>query len=112
MTDKNIPLLNRETDEALWSAYRREDKAAVMDYLFRRSLVGISRSTSFAHLLIKTDSKSVLATERAHCEPMQSMAERVRLRDARYRQVRPANISPPEASVSEPGCRSKKVATT
>ena len=71
MTDKNIPLLNSETDEALWSAYRREDKAAVMDYLFRRSLVGISRSTSFAHLLIKTNSKSGLATERAHCEPMQ-----------------------------------------
>jgi hypothetical protein len=28
-------------DEALWAAYRRRDKAEVMDCLFGRSLVGI-----------------------------------------------------------------------
>jgi len=46
-------------DEALWAAYRRDDKAAVMDYLFRRSLAGIGWSRSFSHLLIKAGSKKV-----------------------------------------------------
>jgi hypothetical protein len=54
MTSKNMNLPNSEIDEALWAAYRRDDKVAVMDYLFRRSLVGIGRSTSFPQLLINT----------------------------------------------------------
>ena len=54
MTAKTLHLQNAEIDEALWAAYHRDDKAAVMDYLFRRSLVGIDRSTSFPQLVIKT----------------------------------------------------------
>jgi hypothetical protein len=57
------------TDEALWDAYRRDDKAAVMDYLFRRSLVGIGRSRSFPRLVIQTSSKERRAARRAHHEP-------------------------------------------
>jgi len=49
----NTKTLNGEIDEALWAAYRRHDKAAVMDYLFRRSLVGSGRSRSFPQLVIK-----------------------------------------------------------
>jgi hypothetical protein len=45
------------SDEALWNAYRRHDKAAVMDYLFRRSLVGTGPSRSFPQLAIKSSSK-------------------------------------------------------
>ncbi len=61
MTAKTLHLQNGEIDEALWTAYRRDDKAAVMDYLFRRSLVGISRSTSFSQLVIKTKPRHVFA---------------------------------------------------
>ena len=48
----------RAIDEALWAAYRRDDKAAVMDYLFR-SLAGINWSRSFSGLLTKGGSKKV-----------------------------------------------------
>jgi hypothetical protein len=63
-------LLNSETDEALWAAYRRYDKAAVMDYLFRRTLVGISRPASFPQLVFKTHPKGGLAIRRPHLEDM------------------------------------------
>jgi hypothetical protein len=53
------------TDEALWDAYRRDDKAAVTDYLFSRSLVGIGRSRSFSELVIKGGSKRGRAARRA-----------------------------------------------
>jgi hypothetical protein len=46
-------------DEALWAAYRRDDKAAVMDYLFRRSLAGIGRSLLFSGLVIKGGSQKI-----------------------------------------------------
>ena len=52
------------TDEALWAAYRRDDKAAVMDYLFR-GLAGIGWSRSFSHLLTKGGSKKV-ALRKSH----------------------------------------------
>ena len=71
MTNKNMNLPNGETDEALWAAYRRDDKAAVMDYLFRRSLVGIGRSRSFHQLVIKGSLKKDRVARRAHGGPMQ-----------------------------------------
>ena len=45
------------SDEALWNAYRRHDKAAVMDYLFRRGLVATGPSRLFPQLAIKSSSK-------------------------------------------------------
>jgi hypothetical protein len=75
----NLP--NCETDEALWAAYRRDDKAAVMDYLFRRTLVGISRSTSFPQLAFKTRPKDGLAIRRRHLEDMRiNRGSRIALR--------------------------------
>ena len=59
MTNKNIHPLSGAIDEALWTAYRRDDKAAVMDYLFRRSLVGIGCSRSFSPLVIKGSSEKI-----------------------------------------------------
>ena len=56
--------------EALWAAYRRDDKAAVMAYLFRRSLIGIGRSRSLPQLVIKSSSKKGRAARRAHGGPM------------------------------------------
>jgi hypothetical protein len=35
MTAKTLHLPHDEIDEALWAAYRREDKTAVMGHLFR-----------------------------------------------------------------------------
>jgi hypothetical protein len=70
MTNKNTHPPSSGIDEALWAAYRRDDKAAVMDYLFRRSLVGIGRSRSFPELVIKDSSKKARAARRAHVEPM------------------------------------------
>ncbi len=70
MTNKNILPLGGPIDEALWAAYRRDDKAAVMDYLFRRSLVGIGCSRSFSQLVIKGSSEKDRAARRAHLEPM------------------------------------------
>jgi hypothetical protein len=57
-------------DEALWAAYRRDDKAAVMDYLFRRSLVGIDCSPSFPGLVTKKSSQKNCAASGMHGEPM------------------------------------------
>jgi hypothetical protein len=59
MTKTDMHLPSSGSDEALWAAYRRDDKAAVMDYLFRRSLVGIARSRSFPELVIKSSLKKV-----------------------------------------------------
>lgn len=70
MIDKNTYPPRTAIDEALWAAYRRDDKAAVMDYLFRRSLVGISRSRSFSKLVIETSAKKHRAARRAHGEAM------------------------------------------
>jgi len=70
MTNKNIHPLSGKIDEALWAAYRRDDKAAVMDYLFRLSLVGIGCSRSFSQLVIKGSSEKDRAARRAHLEPM------------------------------------------
>jgi hypothetical protein len=39
MTYRSIHPPNSAIDEALWAAYRRDDKAAVTDYLFRNWLV-------------------------------------------------------------------------
>ena len=55
-------------DEALWAAYRRDDKAAVMDYLFRRSLVGNGRLRSFPEIVIS--SKKGRAATGIYGEPM------------------------------------------
>ena len=66
MTDTS----SNEIDEALWVAYRRDDKTAVMDYLFRRSLVGIGHSRSFPQLVIKSSPKKGRAARRAHGEAM------------------------------------------
>ena len=52
MITKTLHLPLDGIDEALWAAYRREDKGAVMGHLFRRILVRISRSTSFPQLVI------------------------------------------------------------
>ena len=70
MTNKNVHPLSGAIGEALWAAYRRDDKAAVMDYLFRRSLVGIGCSRSFSRLVIKGSSKKDRAARRAHLESM------------------------------------------
>ena len=56
---------SNEIDEALWAAYRRDDKAAVMDYLFRRSLVGIDGSRSFPQLVLKSSSTKRRAERRS-----------------------------------------------
>jgi hypothetical protein len=66
MTNKSIDPPSSPIDEALWAAYRRDDKVAVMDYLFRRSLVGIGRSRSFPQLVIKRSSKTDRAAAGAH----------------------------------------------
>jgi hypothetical protein len=52
MTPKTLHLPHEGIDEALWAAYRREDKAGVMHQLFRRILVRISGSTSFPQIVI------------------------------------------------------------
>jgi hypothetical protein len=70
MINKNVRPPVSAIDEALWAAYRRDDKAAVMDYLFRRSLVGIARSRSFPQLVIKSSSKRGRAARHAYGAPM------------------------------------------
>jgi hypothetical protein len=59
----------RAIDEALWAAYRRDDKAAVMNYLFRRSLAGIGWSRSFSHLVLKGVSKKVALRNTRTADP-------------------------------------------
>ena len=66
MTNKKMDPLNHGVDEALWAAYRREDKPAVMDYLFRRSLIGIGRLRSFPQLVIQSRSNKRRAA-RCNC---------------------------------------------
>jgi hypothetical protein len=69
MTNKSQPP-SSAIDEALWAAFRRDDKAAVMDYLFRRSLVGIGRSRSFPQLVMNGSSKKGRVASRGHGDPM------------------------------------------
>jgi hypothetical protein len=69
MTNKDMHPPSSGTDEALWAAYRRDDKAAVTDYLLRRSLVGIGQSRSFPQLVIPSSSKKGRSARRAHGEP-------------------------------------------
>ena len=66
MTDLDMHPPSSGTGEALWAAYRRDDKAAVTDYLLRRSLVGIGRSRSYPQLVIKGRSKEGRAARRAY----------------------------------------------
>ena len=70
MTNKSIQPPSSAIDEALWAAYRRDDKAAVMDYLFRRSLVGIGRSRSFPQLVMNGSPKKGRVASRGHGDPM------------------------------------------
>ena len=56
--------------EALWTAYHRDDKAAVMDYLFRRSLVGIGCPRPLPQLRIKDSVKKGRAAKWARSERM------------------------------------------
>ena len=72
MTNMNIHPPSGAIDEALWAAYRRDDKAAVMDYLFRRSLVGIDCSPSFPELVIKKSSQKSRVGRGTHGDPMLS----------------------------------------
>jgi hypothetical protein len=53
MITKTLHLPHDGIDEALWAAYRSEDKSAVMGHLFRRILVRISRSTSFPQIVVR-----------------------------------------------------------
>jgi len=64
MTTKTLRLLDDGIDEALWAAYRREDKAAVMHQLFSQLLVQISRSTSFPQIVINACPTSGFAVNR------------------------------------------------
>jgi hypothetical protein len=70
MTNKSIRLPTSAIDEALWAAYHRDDKAAVMGYLFRRSLVGIGRSRSFPQLVMNGSPKKGRVARRGHGDPM------------------------------------------
>ena len=70
MSTKTLHLPHDGIDEALWAAYRRKDKAAVMGHLFRRILVRISRSTSFPQIVINTGPKNGFAVNRVRREPM------------------------------------------
>jgi hypothetical protein len=70
MTSKNIHPPSGPIDEALWAAYRRDDKAAVMEYLFRRSLIGTGCSRSFLQSLMKNSSQKSRVARGTHGEPM------------------------------------------
>jgi hypothetical protein len=70
MITKMLHLPHDGIDEALWVAYRREDKAAVMGHLFRRILVRISHSTSFPQIVINTGPTNGFAVNRVRREPM------------------------------------------
>jgi hypothetical protein len=69
MTTKNMNPTSSAIDEALWAAYRRDDKAAVMDYLFRRNLGGVGCSPYFAQLVIKGSSKKNGAAKGEYSQP-------------------------------------------
>jgi hypothetical protein len=70
MIDKKTNPPGAAIDEALWTAYRCDDKAAVTDYLFRRSLVGTGCPRSFPHPAIKDRVKEGHAAKRARSERM------------------------------------------
>jgi len=84
MIDKNIDQPGTAIDEALWTAYRRDDKAAVMDYLFHKNRVGINYSRSFPQLVIQGGVKKSRAAKRARSErmPINSAARQISLRSA------------------------------
>ena len=69
----------RAIDEALWAAYRRDDKAAVMDYLFR-GLAGIGWSRSFSGLSDQRRLEKGRTAKTAHGGPWLIMAVRARFR--------------------------------
>ena len=64
MTTNTLHSPDDGVDEALWAAYRREDKAAVMGHLFPGILVRVSRSTSFPQIVINTEPTNGLAVNR------------------------------------------------
>jgi hypothetical protein len=70
MITKTLHLPHDGIDEALWAAYRREDKAGVMHQLFRCVLVRIRRSTSFPQSVINTGPTRGFAVNRVRREPM------------------------------------------
>jgi len=70
MINKKMYARRSAIDEALWAAYRRDDKAAVMDYSFRRRLAGIGHLKSFPRLAIKDNSKKKRTARRARGERM------------------------------------------
>jgi hypothetical protein len=70
MTNLEMHLPSSGTDEALWDAYRHDDKAAVTDYLFRRSLVGIARSRAVPAANDPNQLERRPAARRAHGEAM------------------------------------------
>jgi hypothetical protein len=81
MLDKNSYPPGTAIEEALWSAYRRDDKAAVMDYLFRGSLVGMGCPRSFPQLVIKDSvRKKVAPRNRLAANGCRSMTVRARFR--------------------------------
>jgi hypothetical protein len=84
MIDKNTHPPSSPIDEALWTAYRRDDKVAVMDYLFRRRLVRIGCSRPFPQLVIKDSLKKGRAARRAHGDLMliNESARQIPLRSA------------------------------
>jgi hypothetical protein len=65
MINKNMYASRSAIDDALWAAYRCNDKAAVMDYLFRRRLGGIGCPRSFPRLAINDNSKKDRTARRA-----------------------------------------------
>jgi hypothetical protein len=80
MIDKNIDQPGTAIDEALWTAYRRDDKAAVMDYLFHRNRVGINYSRSFPQLVIQDSVKKVAPRNGHAANGCRSIALRARFR--------------------------------
>jgi hypothetical protein len=80
---KTLHLPHDGIDEALWAAYRREDKAAVMGHLFRRMPLRISRSTSFSQMIINTRLINGFAVDRVRREPMRINGELSKI-PARY----------------------------
>jgi hypothetical protein len=84
MIDKNTRPPGTAIDEALWTAYRRDDKAAVMDYLFRRNWLGINYSRSFPQLVIQDSVKKGHDAKRAPSErmPINSAARQISFQSA------------------------------
>jgi hypothetical protein len=66
MNNKSLDQPDNAIDEALWAAYRCDDKAAVMDYLFCQNLVGIGCSGSLPQPMITSRSKKSFDSRRAN----------------------------------------------